>query len=617
MNAFEKLLSEKKYALIAIILVFTGFFLMSMGDSVILGILKVVVFLAATFLIFFFPLSASKKIPEPPDDDDYKQKLEEALAKRRDDPDAQELRKTKDKEFYIPKDSLPDNIREAAEIDFNQMVKNMFEISKSALVADAIGFYLVDPSKNQYVLKQSVEGEKVSLLDHVPFGNSLLDSVINNNRAILENDIPEQSNVINFHSDDDPNINSFLGGPIHYKDKAIGVVFADSATRENFNESDKTFITELAETVSNGIKNTDRLYQTASIARSFHIFEQLNQSLAASMTSKNIFDVITEHLIQYYSADRLVIGYVTGEDRLLIDRVVGPRDTVRDDDELTVTDGLVGMVIRQAKPLMIADVDSSGDTYTPRFHTNEPHGKPMSSFLCVPVMQLDKVSAIIAMESFRPGNYTEQDKNSLVALATNVALALARGQTLKRLEELSTQDESTGTWNSRGFMQRFQEEKARSKRFNQKLSIVKLDLDGFSHINSTYGQSAGETLLREFAQLIKDAIRTVDYLARMEADKFIIILPSTSRFGARILAERLRSSTAEKRFYIEGGIMQITLTGSIVEFPDMAEDDEDIIDKLDKTISHSKKDKGNRVMIYTKKIEFPSEPGNDDNIKAN
>ena len=617
MNAFEKLLSEKKYALIAIILVFTGFFLMSMGDSVILGILKVVVFLAATFLIFFFPLSASKKIPEPPDDDDYKQKLEEALAKRRDDPDAQELRKTKDKEFYIPKDSLPDNIREAAEIDFNQMVKNMFEISKSALVADAIGFYLVDPSKNQYVLKQSVEGEKVSLLDHVPFGNSLLDSVINNNRAILENDIPEQSNVINFHSDDDPNINSFLGGPIHYKDKAIGVVFADSATRENFNESDKTFITELAETVSNGIKNTDRLYQTASIARSFHIFEQLNQSLAASMTSKNIFDVITEHLIQYYSADRLVIGYVTGEDRLLIDRVVGPRDTVRDDDELTVTDGLVGMVMRQAKPLMIADVDSSGDTYTPRFHTNEPHGKPMSSFLCVPVMQLDKVSAIIAMESFHPGNYTEQDKNSLVALATNVALALARGQTLKRLEELSTQDESTGTWNSRGFMQRFQEEKARSKRFNQKLSIVKLDLDGFSHINSTYGQSAGETLLREFAQLIKDAIRTVDYLARMQADKFIIILPSTSRFGARILAERLRSSTAEKRFYIEGGIMQITLTGSIVEFPDMAEDDEDIIDKLDKTISHAKKDKGNRVMIYTKKIEFPSEPGNDDNTKAN
>lgn len=619
MTALEKLFAEKKYALTAIFLVFIGIFILGLSDSVLIGILRVILFIAVAFLIYFFPRSSKSSIPEPQSEEEYEKALKMALEKRQQAQGSPELSKSKETEYYIPKQELPENLMDQAESDFEQMVNHMMEMSKSALSADSVGFYLLDGSAQNFHLKQFTVNEGFSLNPEVPKGNSLLDSVVLNNRVLMENHIPQQSNAVNYHQTDTQRgdllqgqgkIFSFIGAPVHYKEKAIGLVFADSGTKDNFSESDKKYLNNLAGTISNGIANTDRLYETASFAKSYSIFEKLNQQLAASLTSKEIFDVITEYVIQNYSADRLTISTLAGTGELIVEQIVGPKDIVRPGDILDIGDGLVGLLVRQRKPLMIGNVDSNRGEYTARFYKNEPHGHPMSSFLGVPALNAGRVIAVITLESFHLDNYDEDDKNLLMAMAGHVALALSRGHMLKTLEELTVRDDTTGAWNEKGFAQRFHEEKARSKRFKAKFTLIKLDFDHFTHIQNTYGKSAANALLSEFSRLTKELIRSVDFLARLHNDVFILILPSTSSFGAKILSERIRNKVAEKHFYIEGGVIQATLSGAILEVPDMGEEDKDILDKLEKTLKYAKSKKGNQILLYTNTVEFPDQGEN-------
>jgi len=171
------------------------------------------------------------------------------------------------------------------------------------------------------------------------------------------------------------------------------------------------------------------------------------------------------------------------------------------------------------------------------------------------------------------------------------------------LEEMSIKDEETDTWNFNGLTQRMDEEMSRSMRFDNRLSVVMIDVDSFEQFNQNYGDPATISLLKELSRFTKEAIRVVDYLARIGENRFVLLLPETSRFGARILTERLRASISEKPFYIEGDIIKITISGGIVEFPEMAADKEELMSKLNKTVVAAKSENGNKIIIYTKKVE--------------
>ena len=246
MNKFELFLYKKKFALIAIVLVFIGFFISNISDSIWVDFAKVILFLAALFVIFFLN-APSTSIPEPPSQEEHREQLLEALKQRQSDPLKAELSKQQKDRIYIPKTKIPENLREQAEIDFTNLVSRTFQIAKSALVADSVGFYLLDPGTKSFTLKESQSNEEAPLSESVPQGNSLLDTVLQNNRPILENDIPDNSKVINYHPEENQTYHSFLGAPVHFRDKPIGLVFADSKSKEHFNENDYKYMFILVE----------------------------------------------------------------------------------------------------------------------------------------------------------------------------------------------------------------------------------------------------------------------------------------------------------------------------------------------------------------------------------
>ena len=93
------------------------------------------------------------------------------------------------------------------------------------------------------------------------------------------------------------------------------------------------------------------------------------------------------------------------------------------------------------------------------------------------------------------------------------------------LRNLSMIDSLTGLYNRRFAEQRLTAEVARTQRMGHPLALVMLDLREFGGVNDRLGRDAGDQALREFAARMSSVIRGSDLAVRLDADKFMMVLP--------------------------------------------------------------------------------------------
>jgi diguanylate cyclase (GGDEF)-like protein len=134
-------------------------------------------------------------------------------------------------------------------------------------------------------------------------------------------------------------------------------------------------------------------------------------------------------------------------------------------------------------------------------------------------------------------------------------------QALGRINELAIRDELTGSHNRRYLISLIEKEKERSDRNGRAFCLCMLDIDFFKRINDTYGHSAGDTVLREFARTVQGQIRSTDTFGRYGGEEFLLMLPETSPADALALAERVRRAIEKMR--CTEGISEIAATVSV------------------------------------------------------
>jgi diguanylate cyclase (GGDEF)-like protein len=111
---------------------------------------------------------------------------------------------------------------------------------------------------------------------------------------------------------------------------------------------------------------------------------------------------------------------------------------------------------------------------------------------------------------------------------------------LREQERLAVTDPLTGLYNRRFFQQMLQLESERCATSGEPMAVVILDLDHFKHINDRYGHPAGDAVLVQVADRLRQSVRTGDVVARFGGEEFVCLLPDTDEEAALDLAERLR-----------------------------------------------------------------------------
>jgi diguanylate cyclase (GGDEF)-like protein len=122
---------------------------------------------------------------------------------------------------------------------------------------------------------------------------------------------------------------------------------------------------------------------------------------------------------------------------------------------------------------------------------------------------------------------------------------LSLEQANRTIATLADADPLTGLANRRVFLDRLALACAANRRVADPFAILLLDLDNFKNINDTLGHPAGDTLLREVAVRLSQAVRKTDLVARLGGDEFAILqLGVTNPDDAGALASRIAASLA-------------------------------------------------------------------------
>lgn len=129
-------------------------------------------------------------------------------------------------------------------------------------------------------------------------------------------------------------------------------------------------------------------------------------------------------------------------------------------------------------------------------------------------------------------------------------LLIARQQLEQKasmLQTLSQTDELTGLLNRRAFIERAEKALQLQQHAGQDLALLMLDIDHFKNINDQFGHDAGDQVLRQLGQMLRQSGRQTDSIARFGGEEFILLLPDTDRQAAISLAERLRTQVQSIR----------------------------------------------------------------------
>lgn len=126
-------------------------------------------------------------------------------------------------------------------------------------------------------------------------------------------------------------------------------------------------------------------------------------------------------------------------------------------------------------------------------------------------------------------------------LAQKVAERTAELEQLNdKLQRLATTDPLTGLANRNAMYQQLSQAMARAKRQGSSLALLYLDLDGFKTVNDQFGHLAGDKVLFEVSERLRDAVRETDLICRIGGDEFLLICEGLTQGAVLVqLTERL------------------------------------------------------------------------------
>jgi diguanylate cyclase (GGDEF)-like protein len=130
--------------------------------------------------------------------------------------------------------------------------------------------------------------------------------------------------------------------------------------------------------------------------------------------------------------------------------------------------------------------------------------------------------------------------------------------------KLAETDALTGLYNQRYFHETLRREVVRANRYQRKLALVVFDLDDFKTVNDQIGHLAGDRVLAQTADRLREAVRSVDIPCRIGGDEFAVILPESSAEEANQLYGRVHNSmrgtvlgTDDERLRLSAGIAEL------------------------------------------------------------
>ncbi len=172
----------------------------------------------------------------------------------------------------------------------------------------------------------------------------------------------------------------------------------------------------------------------------------------------------------------------------------------------------------------------------------------------------------------------------------------------EQMYDAALRDPLTQVYNKRYFGERLETEWSYAQRHETPLSMVMMDLDHFKRVNDEFGHPAGDYVLRSFAELVSETVRTEDVVCRYGGEEFAVICREFPMPSAQIMSDRIRRNVAQHQFVWEERRIPVTLSAGVAGIPFAALfDREALVAAADEALYAAKTGGRNRVCVYGQK----------------
>jgi diguanylate cyclase (GGDEF)-like protein/PAS domain S-box-containing protein len=168
---------------------------------------------------------------------------------------------------------------------------------------------------------------------------------------------------------------------------------------------------------------------------------------------------------------------------------------------------------------------------------------PGTGYLCVPLTVQGETLGLLCLMgvAVKKGEHQVREQQLALMVGEAVKLSLSNLKLREKLREQATRDPLTGLFNRRHLEDSLSRELHRARRGKSPLCIAMLDLDHFKNFNDTFGHQAGDLLLRELGQMLREKLRKSDIACRYGGEEFVIVMPDSSLADTCQRVEEIRA----------------------------------------------------------------------------
>ena len=329
--------------------------------------------------------------------------------------------------------------------------------------------------------------------------------------------------------------------------------------------------------------------------RQMALFNEMSDVLQSCQTSEEAFEAIGHFVPKFFPADAGAL-YLLHNSKNLLSPVVDwghpppAKESFAPDDCWAMRGGRAYRVDDPASALLCKHVSAADN--------------PATGYLCIPLAAQGESLGILHVRFLRCATQGREAKDLeakqrlAVAIAENLALALANLKLRETLQNQAIRDPLTGLFNRRYLEETLNRELHRARRLKAPLGVVMMDLDHFKDFNDTCGPAAGDALLISLAHTVTGKISTEDIACRYGGEEFLLVMPGGSLETTRDLAENVRLAVKSLQVKYQDRFLKCpTFSLGVALFPDHGTTTEEVIAAANAALYRAKQAGRDRVEI--------------------
>ncbi|MEP6482825.1 MAG: EAL domain-containing protein [Rudaea sp.] len=289
---------------------------------------------------------------------------------------------------------------------------------------------------------------------------------------------------------------------------------------------------------------------------------------------------------------------------------IEPVAVVCADDELTTSitqllseshgalTAMTAQAVEQKKP--VVSNDSQHDSNVTGGDRHARFG--VRSMIVLPVVVAGDAVGAMALYSSELDFFQAEELSLLTELAGDIAYAMDHVDKQDRLQYQAYYDALTGLANRSMFLERVAQYTRDDSGDGNLVAVCLFDLERFKNINDDLGRHAGDNVLIQVADWLRQSVRDAGVVARMDADRFAIALPRVPSKNLLVsILQQQREMFLLHPFHIDGGLFRIAFKGGIALFPDDGTDAEMLLAHAEVALDKAKSS-GEPYLFYEKQM---------------